>query len=185
MVDKPFGGLFEDKPWAGLPETEEEDEQDFELPVDEEEIEEPDEDEVEQEEAPEDQEADEIPAEQNYELPETGSYGGFDPQELADEFDEGSAPAGFKQLFNPRFDDDLAKLTETPAKMVLPLVRARIVDAAYDEERILKGESLMSVFIREFDKRMISKDRKGRLEAVELIRGLSRSDAEGEEEAMM
>lgn len=171
--------LFADKPWTQLPETEEdeEDEQDFDIPNNEVE------DEVEEDEEEEDS-SQEIATEsdsQDYGLPdEPMSYG-----DLAEEFGEDSAPPGFKQLFDTRRDTDITKLTETPARMVLPLVRAEIIDAAYDVRRMASGESLLSVFVKAFDRRMISKDRKGRLEAVELIRGINARGDGDEEEAML
>jgi hypothetical protein len=62
--------------------------------------------------------------------------------------------------------------------MIIPLVRARVIDAAHDEERT---DSLLEVFVKEFDRRMISKDRKGRLEAVELIKGLHDAETDDDE----
>ena len=174
--------LFGEKPWDNLPETiEEEDmtgeEQDFDLP----EFETVEEVEVEEivEELPSIESGELVP-EQDFSLPGTYGYGDLD-----DEFGGEASPPGFRQLFDPKGRSDLTKLTETPPRMILPLVRARIIDAAYDEDRIEKGESLLSIFVEEFDKRMISKDRKGRLEAVELIRGLNKGDGKDEEEASL
>ena len=72
---------------------------------------------------------------------------------------EGVKPAAVRELFN--VDDDLTLKTETPPRMILPLVRMKILEAAADPERV---ESLIAVFVREYDKRMISYNRKGRLE---------------------
>ncbi|KKN75322.1 hypothetical protein LCGC14_0381740 [marine sediment metagenome] len=184
--------LFSENPLANLPETIEDDqeeessEQNFELPeyafaaaessnegsdASEEDIQST-ENSVE--------ESTELVPEQNFELPEAYSY-----DDLDDEFGGEGGPPGFRQMFDPKGRSDLTKMTETPPRMILPLVRAKIIDAAYDEERIARGESLLSIFVTEFDKRMISKDRKGRLEAVELIRGLHKGDGTDEEEASL
>lgn len=179
--------LFGEKPWDNLPETIEDDQeedssketQDFELPeydFSREELVVSEEDSESTEESVE--ESTELVAEQDFNLPQAYSY-----DDLDDEFGGEGGPPGFKQMFDPKGRGDLTKMTETPPRMILPLVRAKIIDAAYDEERIAKGESLLSIFVTEFDKRMISKDRKGRLEAVELIRGLHKGDNSDEEEA--
>jgi hypothetical protein len=168
--------LFAEAPWVNLPETiKDEEDQDFGLPDAEHD------DEVLEELEDSTEEGEVIEAEvippiepQDYGLPTSYS-------DLEDEFGEENAPAGFKQLFDNRAHSDITKLTETPPKMVLPLVRARIIDAAYDTERVTSGASLLEIFVQEFDKRMISKDRKGRLEAVELIRGLQRGESDEEE----
>ena len=172
--------LFSEKPWDNLPETIEEGEEEsqhFDLP----EFETVEEVEVEEivEELPS-VESGELVPEQDFSLPGTYGY-----EDLDDEFGGEASPLGFRQLFDPKGRSDLTKLTETPPRMILPLVRARIIDAAYDEERIEKGQSLLSIFVEEFDKRMISKDRKGRLEAVELIRGLNKGDDKDDEEASL
>ena len=192
---QPLGSsLFDENPWDALPETIEDDSeeetktsQDFELPeyafeTESGVSEEPDTSEEDLSTAEEPVEADTVvaTAEQDYTLPEAYGY-----DDLDDEFGGEGGPPGFKQMFDPKGRSDLTKLTETPPRMILPLVRARIIDAAYDEERIEKGQSLLSIFVEEFDKRMISKDRKGRLEAVELIRGLNKGDGTDEEEASL
>lgn len=92
------------------------------------------------------------------------------------EFEDDGLPEGFKVLFDE--SGDLTKMTETPPRMIIPLVRARVIDAAHDEERT---DSLLEVFVKEFDRRMISKDRKGRLEAVELIKGLHDAETDDDE----
>jgi hypothetical protein len=146
-------------------------------------IEEEEEDQVSEEESSEEEEEQENemstgiagfdpPIPQDYELPST-TY-----QDLEEEYGDDQTPAGFKQLFSPRTSDDLVKVTDTPAKMVLPLVRSKVIVAATNP---LRQDSLLEVFMEEFDKRMISKDRKGRIEAVELIRGLNRREDDEEE----
>ena len=95
------------------------------------------------------------------------------------EEEEDALPAGYKVLFPDEGDEDasdLTKITETPARMILPLVRMRIINESYNPKRKI---SLLETFVREFDRRMISKDRLGRLEAVQLVQGsLRRGDDE-------
>lgn len=101
---------------------------------------------------------------------------GFDAGE-----EESQIPQGFQVLFPSDKEVDLTNITETPPKMILPLVRMRIINEAYNPKR---KESLLELFVREFDRRMISRDRKGRLEAVQMLqRALTMSD--DEEEASM
>lgn len=96
------------------------------------------------------------------------------PQFFEDE--EDFKPAAFKTLFPPSAtSDDLSKITETPTRMVIPLVRMAMIDAASDPKR---KESLISIFTRCFDTRMISRDRKGRIEAVALMQARSRMEEE-------
>ncbi len=125
-------------------------------------------------------EAEEAEIEEGYavesELPD-----GFDPEYG---FEEDETPAGIRTLFpdeNARRSTDLAKITETPARMIVPLVRAEIIVAAQDEKRT---KPLLQMFVEKFDRRMISKDRKGRIEAVEMIKGLSAAE-EDEDEALI
>ncbi len=86
-------------------------------------------------------------------------------------------PIGYSILF-PNEDEsgsDLTKITETPARMILPLVRMRVIDAASNPRR---KTSLLEIFVQEFDRRMISKDRRGRIEAVQIMQGAARGDDE-------
>jgi hypothetical protein len=169
-------GLFRNVPWTNddaFVEEEEEEEEDREEQASEEDSEEVEEDQEEEER----QENTGItgfdpPMPQDYELP------GATYADLEEEYGDDQTPAGFKQLFSPRTSDDLVKVTDTPAKMVLPLVRSKVIVAATNPAR---QDSLLEVFMEEFDKRMISKDRKGRIEAVELIRGLNRREDDEEE----
>ena len=89
--------------------------------------------------------------------------------------EEGVKPAAVRELFN--VDDDLTLKTETPPRMVLPLVRMRILEAAADPNRT---KSLVQVFIEEYDRRMISFNRKGRLELLGALQALAESEG-GEE----
>ena len=73
--------------------------------------------------------------------------------------DDGVRPAAVRELFNTK--DDLTLKTETPPRMILPLVRMKILEAASDPDR---KKSLIQVFVEEYDRRMISFQRKGRLE---------------------
>ncbi len=104
-------------------------------------------------------------------------------QRLPPDFDaeEDQTPAGFKTLFPEDPTADLTKITETPAKMILPLVRLRIITASFDTKR---KESLLDIFVREFDHRMISKDRLGRIEAVRMLQGSLMGEGEEEEASM-
>ena len=89
--------------------------------------------------------------------------------------DEGIKPAAVRELFNTK--DDLTLKTETPPRMILPLVRMKILEAASDPDR---EKSLIQVFVEEYDRRMISYQRKGRLELLGALQSLA--EAEGGEE---
>lgn len=93
--------------------------------------------------------------------------------------EEDPTPPGFRILF-PGGDADITEITETPPKMILPLVRMRIIDQATDTNRKM---SLLETFVREFDRRMVSKDRKGRIEAVQML-GAAMRGGDDEDEAM-
>ena len=89
--------------------------------------------------------------------------------------DDGVRPAAVRELFNVK--DDLTLKTETPPRMILPLVRMKILEAASDPDR---KKSLIQVFVEEYDKRMVSYNRKGRLELLGALQALA--EAEGGEE---
>ena len=89
--------------------------------------------------------------------------------------DDGVRPAAVRELFNVK--DDLTLKTETPPRMILPLVRMKILEAASDPDR---KKSLIQVFVEEYDKRMVSVNRKGRLELLGALQALA--EAEGGEE---
>jgi len=89
--------------------------------------------------------------------------------------EESVKPAAVRELFN--VDDDLTLKTETPPRMVLPLVRMKILEAAADVGRT---KSLVQIFIEEYDRRMISLNRKGRLELLGALQALAESEG-GEE----
>ena len=86
----------------------------------------------------------------------------------------GTTPTVVKVLYDP---NNLSLVTETPPRMIVPLVRMKLLLAATDPER---EESLIEVFIREFDRRMVSFKRKGRLEMLGALQALAES--EGQEE---
>lgn len=92
--------------------------------------------------------------------------------------EESVKPAAVRELFNTK--NDLTLKTETPPRMILPLVRMRILEAAADPDREI---SLVQVFIEEYDKRMVSYNRKGRLELLGALQALAESEG-GEEIAM-
>ena len=89
--------------------------------------------------------------------------------------DDSVRPAAVRELFNTK--DDLTLKTETPPRMILPLVRMKILEAASDPDR---KKSLIQVFVEEYDRRMISFQRKGRLELLGALQALA--EAEGGEE---
>ena len=78
--------------------------------------------------------------------------------------DEGK-PTAYRVLFEES-GPNLAKITETPTRMILPMVRMVLIDEATNPKRT---ESLISIFVRSLDIRMISRDRRGRIEAVQLM----------------
>ena len=92
--------------------------------------------------------------------------------------EEGIKPAAVRELFNTK--DDLTLKTETPPRMILPLVRLKVLEAAADPNRT---KSLVAVFIEEYDKRMVSLNRKGRLELLGALQALA--ETEGGEEVSM
>ncbi len=104
-----------------------------------------------------------------------GSTKGLTKQELLNilrgEEQEGIKPAAVRELFNST--DELTLKTETPPRMIIPLVRMKILEAARDPDRT---KSLVAIFIEEFDKRMISYNRKGRLELLGALQALAESD---------
>ncbi len=105
-------------------------------------------------------------------------------QYLEDGVQEDNRPVQFKTLFPDESLDrhaDLTKITETSSRMILPMVRMRVIQAAAD---IKRTDSLIEVFVREFDRRMISRDRKGRLEAIELMQASKRAEQTEEEESL-
>ena len=104
---------------------------------------------------------------------------GLSKQELVDILrgseQESVKPAAVRELFNTK--DDLTLKTETPPRMILPLVRMKILSAAADPNRT---KSLIEVFVEEYDKRMISLNRKGRLELLGALQALAESEGGGE-----
>ena len=85
--------------------------------------------------------------------------------------DEGVKPAAVRELFNAT--DDLTLKTETPPRMIMTLVRMKILEAAADPSRT---QSLIQVFVEEYDKRMISYKRKGRLELLGALQALAETE---------
>ena len=93
---------------------------------------------------------------------------------LDDDLGEDPRPAPYKVLFDSD-ENELVKITETPTRMILPMVRMALINEATNKKR---KESLISIFMRNFVSRMISRDRKGRIEAVQLLQN-RRMDDEG------
>lgn len=89
--------------------------------------------------------------------------------------EEGIKPSAVRELFDD--DGEMTLKTETPPRMVNTLVRMKILEAAADPDR---NESLISVFIKEYDKRMVSLNRKGRLELLGALQAFAESER-GEE----
>lgn len=89
--------------------------------------------------------------------------------------EEDNKPIAYKILFEET--DDLTKITETPNRMIIPMVRMSLIAAAAKEDRQL---SLIEIFQKTFDARMISRERKGRIEAVEIMQALNRSENDSE-----
>ena len=92
--------------------------------------------------------------------------------------DERERNPAVKELGFGNVDGDMTMRTETHPRMVLALVRMRVIEAARDPERT---ESLISVFIREYDRRMISLNRKGRLELLGAMQAIAEGDLERRE----
>lgn len=90
--------------------------------------------------------------------------------------EEDPRPIAYKILFDET--QDLTKITETPNHMIVPMVRLTVLQAACNPHRKM---SLIEVFQRAFDARMISRERQGRIEAVELMRAMN-SGGVGEDE---
>lgn len=82
--------------------------------------------------------------------------------------DDSAIPLAIKRLYpngkiGPR---DLSMVTETPPHMILPLVRMRMVAESLKDDR---EQSLLEIFVEEFDSRMISRARKGREEFIDIM----------------
>jgi hypothetical protein len=71
--------------------------------------------------------------------------------------------------------EDLSLLTETHAQMVTAKVRMRLLLAAQDPTR---SKPLVQVFLEEYNKEMISFERKGRLELLGALQALESIDEE-------
>lgn len=88
-----------------------------------------------------------------------------------DEQDEdllSAIPLAIKRLY-PDGDKDpreLSMVTETPPHMIMPLVRMRMVSESLKEGR---ERSLLEIFVDEFDRRMISRARRGREEFIDIM----------------
>lgn len=85
------------------------------------------------------------------------------------------SPAVKELGFGPASDGDLTLRTETPPRMIHTLVRMEVLEAARDPNRT---ESLVRVFIRSYDKRMVSLNRKGRLELLGALQAMAESENE-------
>ncbi len=75
--------------------------------------------------------------------------------------------------------EELSLITEYHAQMILPMVGMKVYEAALDPHRT---EPLITIWIREYNKAMISFERKGRLEYLGALQALALEEA-GEERA--
>lgn len=82
-------------------------------------------------------------------------------------------PAAVRELFSPD-DKDMPLKTETHPRMVEVLVRLKLLEEARNLHR---QKSLLQTFVEEYDKRMVSFNRKGRLELLGALQALA--EAEG------
>jgi len=80
-----------------------------------------------------------------------------------------------KELGFDTSDGDMTLRTETPPRMIMTLVRMKVLEAARDPDR---QESLVAVFVKEFDRRMVSLNRKGRLELLGALQAISEAEIE-------
>ena len=99
------------------------------------------------------------------------------PRNLLEDEGEDPRPGPYKVLFDSDANE-LVKITGTPTRMILPMVRMALIDEATNKSR---KESLISIFMRNFDSRMISRDRKGRIEAVQLLQNRRMDDDGGDD----
>lgn len=88
-------------------------------------------------------------------------------------------PAAVRELFTPD-DKDLPLKTETHPRMVEVLVKLKVLE---ESRNLKRTKSLLEIFVQEYDKRMISYNRKGRLELLGALQALA--EAEGRPEIPM
>lgn len=89
----------------------------------------------------------------------------------------------FRALFDPKASK-LSRITETPREMILPMAFLKVLLRAQDPDRDPLTEPLGQVLLDEIDERMVSLDRKGRLEAVDILKSGRQRQFEDEEEAL-
>ena len=92
-----------------------------------------------------------------------------------DQEEEQGSPAVKELGYGLTSDGDMSMKSETPPRMVHTLVRMKVLEAARDPDRT---ESLVAVFVREYDRRMVSLNRKGRLELLGALQAMAESDRE-------
>ena len=80
---------------------------------------------------------------------------------------EEKRPEAILELFSRLEGDELTMKTETPTRLILPLVILRVIQEADNPKRV---KPLTQVFLEELDRRMISSNRKGRVELLEALR---------------
>jgi len=94
-----------------------------------------------------------------------------------DQEEEQRSPAVKELGFGPAQSGDMTLRTETPPRMVNTLVRMKVLEEARNPNRT---ESLVSIFIKEYDKRMVSLNRKGRLELLGALQAMADGDRDRE-----
>lgn len=91
------------------------------------------------------------------------------------EEDDRPLPILFKQLFpHETADELLIMVTETPAHMIMPLVRLKLIQEIINPDR---KKSLLQIFREEFDRRMIARGREGRREAKDMAESVGRQES--------
>jgi len=81
-------------------------------------------------------------------------------------------PAAVRELFSPD-DKDMPLKTETHPRMVEVLVRLKLLEEARNLHRT---KSLLQIFMETYDTRMVSFNRKGRLELLGALQALAESE---------
>lgn len=85
-------------------------------------------------------------------------------------------PTAVRELFSPE-DKSLPMKTETHPRMVETLVRLKVLEEARNLHRT---KSLLQIFVEEYDTRMISYNRKGRLELLGALQALAEAESKTE-----
>lgn len=113
-----------------------------------------------------------------------GNGGGLSREEMMSflqKYEQSRAPKPLvlEQMYDPDDARKKALVTETPPRLIPTIIRLRMCQAALDPDRT---KPLVDVFIEELDTRMISYQRKGRLELLGALQALSEG---GEDQARL